>query len=108
MEQTNKKICKLMENISLNKLKFHVRFLKPIKEMRLKLCEQFQPTIHLVIPIKHELMDHLKKDHDDANEFRDRFKGFIEKYFNITIYHKCGTLLTPILRENRYLVTDQD
>lgn len=107
----NQKIYELIAGIDEKILCELIIFLKQFFELRLTLCRDNIPTIHLVLPTKQKmflLCNDLEVDSKYIKTLKSIYKSNIEKYFKISDLHKISTVLFPPLRHLNHLVSNEE
>jgi hypothetical protein len=80
--------------------------LKPFYELRLALCKENTPTLHLVLPTKQKVLllcNPSELDSEIIKTLKSIYKQNIQKYIKITELHIMSTVLYPPLRELKNL-----
>ena len=92
-----------------------VELLKPIKELRLRLCCNDQPTFNPVTVTYDKILSIMKPTVSNSGPIRvlkDRFTKFTKEKFQVSRHHVIATFLTPSFKsfidrfENRKLVDE--
>ena len=79
-----------------------IDFLKPLKDLRLKLCSETMPTLLHVFPEKEKLkidIKNFKTNFRQLDTLKTKMIEAIDSYLVITDYHIIATFLTPIYRK---------
>ena len=75
-----------------------IKLLYPLKDMRMTLCADKNPTIHLVVMTYHDikkLMKFGKRDSVSIQMLKLRFLRQLNLRFPLSVYHLMATFLTP-------------
>ena len=111
MAENKDKIMDLIMHIEESLLTQLINTLKPLRDSRIELCSETSPTVHLVLPTKVKLLEHLNgdlNDHPSIIYLKERLRNSIKWDFPITDIHKCATLLTPIVKSLQRLLNDSE
>lgn len=102
----NRKVYELVMKIDDTILCQLIVFLKPFYELRLALCKENTPTLHLVLPTKQKMLllcNPSELDSEIIKTLKSIYKQNIQKYIKITELHIMSTVLYPPLRELKNL-----
>ena len=108
---SNTKVWQIFVKIDENILKQLIEFLKPFYDMRLTLCKDNTPTLHLVLPTKCKMIllcESIDSDSNEMKKLKSIYKMNIQKYFKISIHHKIATVLYPPLKELKNLLSKEE
>ena len=103
------KVYEIFSKIDYQILNQLINFLKNFYELRLNLCKDSAPTLHLVLPTKQKMLllcNHIDNDLDIIKKLKDIYKDNIEKYMKISDMHIISTFLYPPLRSLNKLINN--
>jgi hypothetical protein len=106
-ESTNRNVMRLLADINENVLAETISILQAFDDATRILSAENTPTLHLVLPTKHQLLQHLRPVSSDsaiASQLKEVFAAKLEQYFLITPKHLLATFLDPRLKANRNLM----
>ena len=106
----NEKIMKCLIYINEEILNDLLLFLKPFYELRMTLCQDKNPTFHLVLPTKEKMLlicDIIETDSDYMRRIKAIYSKNIKKYFKVSDLHIIGSMIFPPIKSLNNLVNSE-
>ncbi|RWS21423.1 zinc finger BED domain-containing protein 1-like protein [Leptotrombidium deliense] len=105
---TNVKVAAHLQHIPRDMLKALMTLLQPLKNNRLKLCQESAATLHLVLLVKNRLLTSFANAEEDEPwmvELKRPLHHRLQVDFQVIQLHKFATILVPSLRNLNNLMS---